>query len=131
MIGKATEEPRVKRRYVRRKKPDVVKQKEIIEEHLKEVECVNMINDKNEDFSENSRSFSSDILLINRDGSNKQEKLINEYQEKLKSQQVLIESLERRLQAMESNQYETQFSFERSSFRPENVSLPLPQNNSD
>ena len=32
---------------------------------------------------------------------------------------------------MKSNQYETQFSFERPSFRHENVSLPLPQNNSD
>ena len=69
MTGKATEEPRVKQRYVRKKKPDVVKQKEINVEHLKEVDCVNMINDKNEYYSENSRSFSPDILLINRDGS--------------------------------------------------------------
>ena len=46
-------------------------------EHLNEVDCVNMINDKIEDHSEISRSFSPDILLINPDGSSKQEKLIN------------------------------------------------------
>ena len=51
---------------------------------------MNMFNDINDDCSANSRSFSPDILLINRDGSSKQEKLINEYQEKLKSQQALI-----------------------------------------
>ena len=49
MTGKATEEPRVKRRHIRKKKPDVVKQKEINVEHLNEVDCVNMINDKNKD----------------------------------------------------------------------------------